>query len=233
MNIYLVSIFPEIFESFISTSLVFKAIEKKVLSFKIVNPRDFCPDKHQQVDDEIYGWGAGMLMKAQPMIDAVESIISTNNLSDFQIIFPSPSQKIFNQTTAMKYSENKDIIFICGRYEGIDYRFQQYMEKKYPTQFSKVSLGSFITLGGELPTMTMIEAIVRLVPWVIKEEISRQEESYSPEYNLQNLEYPQYTRPAEVEGFTVPEILISGHHKNIEQWKKDNIIYLNQKHDNG
>lgn len=232
MKIYLISIFPEIFESFLSTSLISKAIEKKILNFEITNPREFCPDKHQQIDDEIYGGGAGMLMKAQPIIDAVESIISTNNLSDFQIIFPSPSQEIFNQTTAMKYSENKDIIFICGRYEGIDYRFQQYMEKKYPDQFSRITLGSFITLGGELPTMTMIESIVRLVPWVIKEEISRQDESYSPDYKLQNIEYPQYTRPAEVEWFTVPEVLISGHHKNIEQWKKDNTIYLNQKNNN-
>lgn len=232
MKIYLISIFPEIFESFLSASLISKAIEKNVLSFKITNPRDFCLDKHQQVDDEIYGGGAGMLMKAQPIIDAVESVISMNKLSNFQIIFPSPSAEIFDQTTAMKYSEAKNIIFICGRYEGIDFRFQQYMNKKYPNQFKKISLGSFITLGGELPTMTMIEAITRLVPWVIKEEASRKEESYSPENNLQNIEYPQYTRPAEVEGFPVPEVLVSGHHKNIEQWKKDNTIYLDEKNSN-
>ncbi len=232
MQIHIVSIFPDIFKSFIETSLIKKAQEKKILTFTFTNPRIFCPGKHQQVDDTIYWWGAGLLMKAQPAIDAVESIIKKFKKTkvpldkggkqkggfekDFQIILPSPSKEVFTQKTAHTLSTAKHIIFVCTRYEGIDYRFEQYMKKKYKQQFQKISLWQFITLGGEIPAMTMIEAITRLIPWVIKEEASRQDESYSIEQNMNNLEYPQYTKPEEVLGMKIPKILISGHHANIK-----------------
>jgi tRNA (guanine37-N1)-methyltransferase len=228
MHIHIVSIFPDIFKSFIETSLIKKAQEKKILKFSFVNPRTFCPDRHQTVDDSIYGWGAGLLMKAKPAIDAVESIIKKlkptkssldkgRNEEGFTIILPSPSKETFTQKTAHNLSTVKDIIFVCTRYEGIDYRFEQYMKKKYKKNFQKISIGQFITLGGETPAMIMIEAISRLIPWVIKEEASRQDESYNITKNMNNLEYPQYTKPEVVLWMKVPKILLSGHHKNINE----------------
>ncbi len=222
MQIYIVSIFPEIFDSFISTSLIKKAQEKKILKFNFVNPRSFCKDKHQQVDDAIYWWWAGMLIKAKPIIDSVEYIIKKFKLSKFKIIFPSPSTQIFNQKISHSLSKIQDLIFVCWRYEGIDYRWEQYMKKKYKTKFQKISLWSFITLWWELPTMTMIESITRLIPWVIKESESRKNESYSMDQNMQNLEYPQYTRPEELLKMKVPEILLSWHTKKIQERKDKN-----------
>lgn len=234
MHIHIVSIFPDIFKSFLETSLIKKAQEKKILKFSFVNPRTFCPDRHQTVDDTICGWGAGLLMKAKPAIDAVEHIVKSLKAKsqkskkttwwlygpstlDFKIILPSPSKEEFNQKVAHSLSESDHIIFICTRYEGIDYRFEEYMKKKYKKNFQKISLGHFITLGGETPAMVMIEAISRLIPWVIKEEISRQDESYNVQHNMNNLEYPQYTKPEEVYGMKVPKVLLSGHHGKIQE----------------
>ncbi len=230
MHIHIVSIFPDIFKSFIETSLIKKAQEKKILTFSFVNPRSFCPDKHKTVDDTIYWWGAGLLMKAQPAIDAVESITKKlkptkvpldkgGNEGRFAIILPSPAKNTFTQKTAHSLSGIDNLIFVCTRYEGIDYRFEQYMKKKYKKNFQKISLWQFITLGGEIPAMTMIEAITRLIPWVIKEEASRQNESYNIEKNMNNLEHPQYTKPQEVLWMKVPKILLSGHDKNIDERK--------------
>ncbi len=164
MHIHIVSIFPDIFKSFMETSLIKKAQEKKILSFSFTNPRTFCPDRHQTVDDSIYGGGAGLLMKALPAIQAVESIIKKLKKENFKIILPSPSKETFTQKTAHALSDTKHLIFVCTRYEGIDYRFEQYMKKKYPKQFQKISIGQYITLGGEIPAMVMIEAISRLIP---------------------------------------------------------------------
>ena len=221
MKIFFISIFPEIFSSFLEVSLIKKAIDKKILEFEVVNPRQFCHDKHQKIDDEIYGWWAGMLMMAKPIIDSVESVISKIKW-DFQIIFPSPSTKIWDQKEAHFYSKCENIIFVCGRYEWIDYRFEQYFQKKYPKNFAKISLWKFVTLGWELPTMTMVESIVRLIPWVIQDEISWQDESYQISQNMENLEYPQYTRPQEVEWFQVPDVLLNWNHKEICKWREEN-----------
>jgi tRNA (guanine37-N1)-methyltransferase len=225
MRFHIVTIFPEIYESFLKTSLMNKAIEKGLLSFSFTNPRSFCPDKHQQVDDEIYGWGAGMLMKAEPVIKSVESIIVDNNLMARQnrkIVYMSPAEKVFNQETAYKYAkELQDIIIVNGRYEWIDYRFEQYMHDKYLQNFVKLSLGQFVTLWWELPSMVVIEAISRLISWVIKEEESHLIESYDPTQSMNNLEFPQYTRPEEIYGYKVPEVLLSGHHAEIEKRRKE------------
>lgn len=239
MHIHIVSIFPDIFKSFIETSLIKKAVEKWIVKFSFVNPRTFAPDRHQTVDDTIYGGWAGLLMKAKPFIDSVESIIKklkttkgpldkANEMKSrkagegkqkggFAIVLPSPSKDTFTQKTAHSLSTVKDLIFVCTRYEGIDYRFEQYMKKKYPKNFQKISLWHFITLGGETPAMVMIEAITRLIPGVIKEEASRQDESYSVQHNMQNLEYPQYTKPEKVLDMKVPKVLLSGHHAKIQE----------------
>ena len=176
-------------------------------------------------------------MKAKPAIDAVESIIKKNRLSSwakskdisFKVILPSPAKTIFTQKTAHTLSDTQHLIFICTRYEGIDYRFEQYMKKKYPKQFSKISLWHYITLGGEIPAMVMIEAITRLIPWVIKEEASRQDESYSVAQNMNNLEYPQYTKPDEVLWMKIPKILISGHHANIKARREKKTTKIKKK----
>ncbi len=222
MNIFIISIFPEIFDSFVSTSLIKKAQEKKILKFNFINPRDFCKDKHQQVDDAIYWWWAGMLIKAKPIVDAVEHTIKKIKTTNFKILFPAPSKEIFNQKNAHSLSRLQNLIFVCWRYEGIDYRCEQYMKKKYKTKFQKISLGSFVTLWWEIPTMAMIEAVTRLIPWVIKESASRQNESYSIDHSMTNLEYPQYTRPEEVLWISVPEILLSWHSKKIQERKEKN-----------
>jgi tRNA (guanine37-N1)-methyltransferase len=134
------------------------------------------------------------LIKANPVIDAVESVMTPGS----RIVFLSPSKEIFSQMHAHGYSHAEHLILVCGRYEGIDARFEQIMHDRYGDLFSKLSLGQFVTLGGEMPALVMVEAIVRLVPGVIKEKMSREDESYSPASALKNLEYPQYTRPEEI-----------------------------------
>ena len=228
MKIFLVSIFPEIFESFLQTSLIAKAQEKRILEFEIINPRNFCTDKHQQIDDEIYGGGKWMLLKAQPLIDTINYIVEQNQLqkSDFSILFPSPSQQVFNQKIAYGQSKKDALIFVCGRYEGIDARFEKYCMEHYPDQFKKLSLGQFILLGGELPSCVMIEAITRLIPWVIKEKQSRIDESYAIKDGMATLEAPNYTRPEEVYGMKVPEVLLTWDLEAIAQRKIDNMTHL-------
>ena len=228
MKIFLVSIFPEIFESFLQTSLIAKAQEKGILEFEIINPRNFCTDKHQQIDDEIYGGGKWMLLKAQPLIDTINHIVEQNQLqkSDFSILFPSPSQQVFNQKIAYGQSKKDALIFVCGRYEGIDARFEKYCMEHYPDQFKKLSLGQFILLGGELPSCVMIEAITRLIPWVIKEKQSRIDESYAIKDGMATLEAPNYTRPEEVYGMKVPEVLLTWDLEAIAQRKLDNMTHL-------
>ena len=228
MKIHIVSLFPEIFDSFFSTSLLQKSQKKWVLKIDFCNPRQFCKDKHQQIDDEIYWWWAWMLIKAEPIIDAVESIIKANKLdkSDFKIIFPSPAKEVFTQKNAYIFSKQEHLIFVCWRYEWIDYRWELYMQKRYPTQFTKISLWQFILLWWEVATMTMIESISRLIPWVIKESESWQNESYSLKENMQNLEEPNYTRPEVVKWFKVPNTLLTGNADEIKKRKNDNTTRL-------
>ena len=224
MQIHIISLFPEIFNSFFETSLLKKAQEKWILKINITNPRNFCNDKHQQIDDEIYWWWAWMLIKAEPIIDAVESVIKDYNLtkSDFKIIFPSPAKEIFNQKHSYTFSKQGHLIFVCWRYEWIDYRRELYMQKYYQQQFTKISLWQFILLWWEIATMTMIESISRLIPWVIKEAESRQNESYNLIQNMNNLEEPNYTRPENVKWFSVPEILLHWNSEEIQQRRNNN-----------
>jgi len=223
MKIHIVSLFPDIFSNFLQTSLVSKAQEKDLLQFSLINPRSFCDDKHQQVDDTVYGGGAGMLIKAEPIIDAVHSVIDQISSDSWAIVFPSPSQTVFQQKHAHVLAKYDHIIFVCGRYEGIDYRWEQYFQDKYPEQFFKLSLGQFITLGGETPTMVMVEAITRLIPGVIKESWSREEESYSIKHGWSNIEAPNYTKPETVHGYTVPAVLLSGDQKKIGERREGNM----------
>lgn len=229
MHITYLSIFPDIFESFVSTTLIHRAISRWLLSFETINPRHFCDDRHRIIDDKVYGGGHGMLMKAPPLIHAIKHRIKKHTLkkknSDWMIIIPHPSKNVFVQQYAHQWSEKKHLLFICGRYEGIDERVYLRLQQQYPKHIQKISLWQFITLGGELPAMTMTESIVRLVPGVIKEEMSWQDESYAIDSDVTKIEYPQYTRPEMVEWMWVPEVLLQGNHKEIQQWKNNHTLY--------
>lgn len=223
MKFYLISIFPDIFDSFLKTSLISKSIEKKFLTFEIVNPRDFAIDKHKQIDDEIYWWWVGMLMKAKPIIDSVEHIID-NIIWTYKIIFLSPSKIEFNQKLALEYSKLDNIILINGRYEWIDYRCEKYLYGKFWDNFEKVSIWKYVLLWWEVASMVLIESIWRLIPWVIKEDESWKDESYINEDSENNifLEYPQYTRPEKLMNYDVPKVLLSWNHSEIKKRKEKN-----------
>lgn len=221
MRYHIITLFPELFESFLTTSLLAKAREKGLIEFIFVNPRDFCIDKQRQVDDEIYGWWAGLLIKAQPVIDALKQVMQVVDPAHCAVIMPEPSEHLFCQRDAHEWTKKyTDIVFICWRYEGIDHRVEMRCWQVFWEDFYKVSLGQFVTLGGEVPSMMIIEATARLLPWVINDAVSRQDESYRPELWWTNIEYPQYTRPEVVEWMRVPEVLLSGHHKKIDEWRQ-------------
>lgn len=204
-----------------ATSLVEKAQRSEKVKFFFHNPRDYTHDKHQQVDDEIYGWWAGLLMKAQPIIDILKKLEDITKSPKTKITCLGPSKKIFDQSTAHDYAgECENLIFICGRYEWFDHRMVTRCQKSFWERFSVISLGKFVTLWGETPAMVVCEAIVRLLPWVISDPESWKDESYRPEQWMNNLEYPQYTRPVAVEWMEVPEVLLSGHHKKIQNWRE-------------
>lgn len=232
MHFHIVSLFPWIFESFLQTSLIEKAQNKNIIKFTINNPRDFCNNKHNQIDDEIYGWWHWMLIMAQPMIDCVNDVIRRINTEktskkDFLIVNLKPSQTTFDQKLAFNYATNyKHIIIICGRYEWIDHRFSQYFTKKYPNNFVNLSMWKFIVMWWETPAMVLIEAVARLIPGVIWDEESWKQESYTPANNCENIEHPQYTRPQIVEWMEVPKVLLSWHDAKIAEWKEKNSKFL-------
>ncbi len=223
MNFHIVSIFPKIYESFLSTSILDKAIQNNLISVNFFNPRDYTKDKHQQIDDSIYWGWAGMLMKAKPVIDCVNDILSKIDHNKFKIIYLTPSNKIWNQKMIEKHTNKyKDIILVCWRYEWIDNRFWQCFKDKYPKNCEKISVWKYVLMWGELPSMIVIESISRLIPWVIKEKESITNESYSPAKSMKNIEYPQYTKPQNVYWYEVPSVLLSWNHKEIEQWREQN-----------
>ena len=225
MNFYIVSIFPEVYKWWKDVSLIGKAQERGLINFKFFNPRDFCEDKHKQIDDEIYWWWKGMLLKAKPFIDTVEYIIKNYNLKKFKIIYLSPSKNILNKKKIeQKYIKYDNYILVCGRYEGIDYRFEQYLKDKYPKRFERLSIWKYILMGWELASMVFIESLIRFVPWVIKEQDSILFESYSTKKNMKNIEYPQYTRPYDVYWYKVPDVLLSWNHKLIKKRREENEI---------
>lgn len=219
MKLYFLTLFPEIIKAYLNESILSRAIDKELFETEIINIRDHSKDKHRRTDDYPYGGGAGMLMTPQPIADAIKSI---PNYEDCYIIYPSPSGETFKQENSKELSElDKDIIFVCGHYEGIDQRIiDLYIDKEY-------SLGDFVLTGGELPALAMADSIVRHIPGVLGNNTSLDEESFSSEQYL--LEYPQYTRPYEFEGQKVPDILLSGHHKNIQDWKKEQAIAKTKK----
>jgi tRNA (guanine37-N1)-methyltransferase len=236
MRIDIVSLFPEFFDAFFSHSIIKRAIEAERLTMGVTNPRDFSHNKHGQVDDTPYGGGAGMLMMAPPIFEAVESVISRydndinatyamdsadicdemsliGNLSKSirrRIIFMGPTGQPFTQEKARELATYDQVILICGHYEGVDYRIEEHLVDE------TISIGDYVLTGGELPAMVVADAVARMIPGVLGAASGAQEDSfYQP-----LLECPQYTKPPEFRGWVVPEVLRSGHHKNIAAWRQ-------------
>lgn len=197
----------------LSTSIIGRAMANELLTIEAVNIRDFAENKHNRVDDYTYGGGAGMLMQAGPVYGAYRSVAEKAK-SKSRVIYLSPQGQTFSQSMAEEFAQEEELIFLCGHYEGIDERVLEEIVTDY------VSIGDYVLTGGELPAMVMIDAVSRLIPGVLHNDTSAEFESFQD--NL--LEYPQYTRPEEWHGKKVPEILLSGHHANIEKWRREQSV---------
>ena len=213
MRIDIITIFPQIFDSYFSESILKIAQEKNLIEIHSHNLRSYTESKHNKVDDIIFGGGAGMLMSPQPLFDCIEEIKKTNK---GPVIYFTPQGKKLTQAKVERYSKLESCIIICGRYEGIDYRVREQLVD------IELSLGDYVLTGGELAAMTFIDATVRLIPGVLGKEDSHIEDSFSKAFNRKK-EYPQYTRPANFRGLSVPEVLLSGNHKKIAEWRKNNL----------
>ena len=219
MNYHVLTLFPEMIENGMNTSITGRAITKGLLSLEAINIRDFAFNKHQKVDDYPYGGGAGMLMQAEPVYLSYESIVERIGRKP-RVIFLTPQGKTFNQNMAKEFALEEDLVFLCGHYEGIDERALESIVTDY------VSIGDYVLTGGELPAMVVIDSVSRLVPGVLNNDESAQTESFSDGL----LEYPQYTRPANYKGMEVPEVLLSGHHGNIEKWRHEKSLERTKKY---
>jgi tRNA (guanine37-N1)-methyltransferase len=204
----IITLFPDFFDSPLNCSLLGKAIAKKIATVNLVNPRDFTTDKHRKVDDIIYGGGVGMLLKPEPMFAAVESLPI---LPQREIILVTPQGEPLNQPLLKNLATNyQQLVIICGHYEGVDERIRQNLVTK------EISLGDFVLTCGEIPALALINGVTRLLPGTVGKEESLKTESFETEL----LDYPQYTRPAEYRGWQVPEVLRSGNHKLIDEWRR-------------
>lgn len=213
MNYYILTLFPDMVLQGLSTSIIGRAMEKGILSVEAVNIRDYSKDKHKHVDDAPYGGGAGMVMQPGPVCDSYEDLCRRLGKRP-RVLYMTPQGKVFNQSVAEELAKEEDLVFLCGHYEGIDERALELVVTDY------LSIGDYVLTGGELPAMVMIDCISRLVPGVLNNDVSAEIESFHD--NL--LEYPQYTRPEVYEGKKVPDVLLSGHHKNIELWRRQQSI---------
>ena len=213
MNFHVLTLFPEMIEQGMHTSIIGRAIARGYLSIDAINIRDYAFNKHQKVDDYPYGGGAGMLMQAEPVYLAYESIQKKLGYRP-RVVYLTPQGEVFHQTMAKELAKEKDLVFLCGHYEGIDERVLDEIVTDY------VSIGDYVLTGGELPAMVMMDSISRMVPGVLSNQESGETESFAE--NL--LEYPQYSRPEEWHGQKVPPVLLSGHHANIEAWRREQSI---------
>ncbi|NOY85790.1 MAG: tRNA (guanosine(37)-N1)-methyltransferase TrmD [Deltaproteobacteria bacterium] len=207
MNFHILTIFPGMIRGALAESILGKAVEKGLINLDLVDIRDFAGDKHRMVDDYPYGGGPGMVMKPEPIIEAAESLEVP---PETPFILLTPQGRTFNHEMARDFSRTDDLVLICGRYEGVDERIME----KLPIR--EVSVGDFVLTGGEFASLIVIDAVSRLIPGVLGDDASPLDESFADGL----LEYPQYTRPAEYRGLKVPEILLSGNHGRIEDWRR-------------
>ena len=207
MRIAVISIFPEMLRAITDFGVTRRAVKNGLIEIHCINPRDYAYDKHQKVDERPFGGGPGMLMMVQPLRDAIMK--AKELLPDAAVVYLSPQGRVFSHHAAVEMSSREEIIFLCGRYEGIDERVVESLVDE------EWSIGDYVLSGGELPAMVMIDAISRMVPGVLGDQESAQEDSFA----LGLLDYPQYTRPEEIDGMRVPEVLLSGNHKEIRKWR--------------
>lgn len=210
MKISILSLFPSMYDGFLNTSIIKRAIEKEKVEIEVLDFRNFTDNKHNKVDDTIYGGGQGMLLMVQPIVDCLKSIKTENS----HVVLLGPIGETFNQKKAHELKKVDHLILICGHYEGIDHRIRYYIDEE-------LSIGDYILTGGELASMVIADAVIRLKNDVILQS-SHEDESF--ENGL--LEYPQYTKPYEYDGHVVPDVLVSGHHENIRKWKLEQSIRL-------
>jgi tRNA (guanine37-N1)-methyltransferase len=211
MTIQIITLFPEMFEGVLNSSMLWKAQKENLVEYKLINLRDFGIGPRRQVDDTPYGGGDGMVLRPEPLFEAVESAKKTD--PDAQVLLMTPRGEVFSQELAREFAATEaGLIIICGRYEGYDERITSLVDKQ-------ISVGEYVLTGGELPAMIIADAVTRLIPGVLGGETSAEKESYS---EAAIIEHPHYTRPEEYRGLKVPDILLSGHHAEIENWRKEN-----------
>lgn len=213
MNFHVLTLFPEMIMNGLETSILGRAAAKGIVSFEAVNIRDYTLERHGKVDDYPYGGGAGMVMQAEPIYRAYEALVEKIGKKP-RVIYMTPQGQTFNQSIAVDLAKEEDLVFLCGHYEGVDERVLEMIATDY------LSAGDYVLTGGELPAMMMIDCISRLVPGVLNNNVSAEFETFHD--NL--LEYPQYTRPEVFMGKKVPDILLSGHHANVEKWRREQSI---------
>lgn len=213
MQFYIMTLFPEMVMGGLKTSIIGRAIKNELLSIEAINIRDYAFNKHNSVDDYPYGGGAGMLMQAEPVYQCYKALEDRIGKRP-RVVYLSPQGQTFNQKMAEEFAEEEELVFLCGHYEGIDERVLEEIVTDY------VSIGDYVLTGGELPAMIMVDAISRLVPGVLHNDVSAEFESFQD--NL--LEYPQYSRPETWHDKKVPEVLMSGHHANIEKWRREQSV---------
>ena len=213
MQFYIMTLFPEMVMGGLKTSIIGRAIKNELLSIEAINIRDYAFNKHNSVDDYPYGGGAGMLMQAEPVYQCYKALEDRIGKRP-RVVYLSPQGQTFNQKMAEEFAEEEELVFLCGHYEGIDERVLEEIVTDY------VSIGDYVLTGGELPSMIMVDAISRLVPGVLHNDVSAEFESFQD--NL--LEYPQYSRPETWHDKKVPDVLMSGHHANIEKWRREQSV---------
>ena len=213
MNFHVMTLFPEMIMNGLNTSILGRASSKGLLSFEAINIRDNTLERHGKVDDYPYGGGAGMVMQAEPIYRAYEALTERIGKKP-RVVYMTPQGRTFTQSIAEELAKEDELVFLCGHYEGVDERVLEMIATDY------LSAGDYVLTGGELPAMMMIDCISRLIPGVLNNDVSAEFESFHD--NL--LEYPQYTRPEEFMGRKVPDILLSGHHANVEKWRREQSI---------
>ena len=212
MKISIITLFPNMVSGFFNESIVKRAIDKKLVKINLINLRDFAINNYGQVDDRPYGGGAGMIIRVEPVYNAIQSLNLKKKDKKSKIVLTSAKGKVFNQEKAKEYSKLENLVLIAGHYEGVDERVLKYVDEE-------ISIGDFILTGGEIVASAITDSVVRLLPSVLKKEEAVKDESFSKRKGQRLLEYPQYTRPEEFKGHKVPEILLSGNHNKIDEWK--------------
>ena len=213
MRIKVLSLFPKMFDGILNESIIKRAIDDKKENIDVIDLRSYSKDKHNKVDDTIYGGGAGMLIKCEPVFDAIDDLKTKNT----KVIMLSPDGVKYNQEKAYELSKEKNIILLCGHYEGFDERINTVVDEK-------ISIGDYVLTGGEIPAMAIIDSVTRLLPGVINEE-----SHLNDSFNNDLLDYPQYTKPKEYRGMKVPDVLLSGDHKKIDEWRREEQIKKTKK----